>query len=145
MRYSRSSPSTFRFSFLTTVPAPWCGYTTLSPTLYKPDLPIPSVFTKPPAGGRPPANDLQNSKSCWKTPLFRACVHEKSLLRAGYAATGSAFPRAAETACRSVSASHERHFARASVPLRDDHGAQPELRALLRPALGLGRRPAAAP
>src|SRR5207253_10846557 len=36
LRYSRFSPSTSRFSFFTTVPAPWCGYTTLSPTLYKP-------------------------------------------------------------------------------------------------------------
>ena len=39
VRYSRFSPSTSRFSRLTTVPAPWCGYTTLSPTLYK--LPLP--------------------------------------------------------------------------------------------------------
>src|SRR6185437_14544137 len=36
VRYSRVSPSTSFFSRLTTVPAPWCGYTTLSPTLYKP-------------------------------------------------------------------------------------------------------------
>src|SRR5438874_660799 len=36
VRYSRFSPRTSRFSFFTTVPAPWCGYTTLSPTLYKP-------------------------------------------------------------------------------------------------------------
>src|SRR6059058_2064014 len=35
VRYSRFSPSTSRFSRFTTVPAPWCGYTTLSPTLYK--------------------------------------------------------------------------------------------------------------
>src|SRR5262249_40845028 len=36
VRYSRFSPSTSRFSLFTTVPAPWCGYTTLSPTLNKP-------------------------------------------------------------------------------------------------------------
>src|SRR5207244_2946952 len=36
VRYSRFSPRISRFSFFTTVPAPWCGYTTLSPTLYKP-------------------------------------------------------------------------------------------------------------
>src|SRR5207247_5242109 len=36
VRYSRFWPSTSRCSFFTTVPAPWCGYTTLSPTLYKP-------------------------------------------------------------------------------------------------------------
>src|ERR1700744_1452796 len=35
VRYSRVSPRTSRFSRFTTVPAPWCGYTTLSPTLYK--------------------------------------------------------------------------------------------------------------
>src|SRR5437763_12036755 len=35
VRYSRFSPSTSRFSRFTTVPAPWWGYTTLSPTLYK--------------------------------------------------------------------------------------------------------------
>src|SRR6202012_3333033 len=35
VRYSRFSPRTSRFSRFTTVPAPWCGYTTLSPTLYK--------------------------------------------------------------------------------------------------------------
>ncbi len=34
VRYSRFWPSTSRTSFFTTVPAPWCGYTTLSPTLY---------------------------------------------------------------------------------------------------------------
>src|SRR6478736_2849806 len=35
VRYSRFSPSTSRRSRFTTVPAPWWGYTTLSPTLYK--------------------------------------------------------------------------------------------------------------
>src|SRR5215475_11799571 len=39
VRYSRFWPSTSRDSFLTIVPAPWCGYTTLSQTLYKPELP----------------------------------------------------------------------------------------------------------
>src|SRR5919202_5632880 len=36
VRYSRFCPSTSRCSFFTTVPAPGCWYTTLSPTLYKP-------------------------------------------------------------------------------------------------------------
>src|SRR3954454_7244679 len=35
VRYSRFCPRTSRSSFFTIVPAPWCGYTTLSPTLYK--------------------------------------------------------------------------------------------------------------
>ena len=35
VRYSRVSPRTSRCSRFTMVPAPWCGYTTLSPTLYK--------------------------------------------------------------------------------------------------------------
>src|SRR3954452_4301270 len=35
VRYSRVSPRTSFFSRFTTVPAPWCGYTTLSPILYK--------------------------------------------------------------------------------------------------------------
>ena len=54
--YSRFSPSTSRVSFLTTVPAPWCGYTTLSPTLYNPSLPLCiGVSAKKPASARPPA------------------------------------------------------------------------------------------
>src|SRR5262250_1588058 len=47
VRYSRFSPRTSRFSFFTTVPAPWCGYTTLSPTLYKPAPFRPYVTAKP--------------------------------------------------------------------------------------------------
>src|SRR5438270_1558554 len=35
VRYSRFSPRTSRFSRFTIVPAPWWGYTTLSPILYK--------------------------------------------------------------------------------------------------------------
>ena len=35
VRYSRVSPRISRRSRFTMVPAPWCGYTTLSPTLYK--------------------------------------------------------------------------------------------------------------
>src|SRR5215218_9293584 len=135
-RYSRSSPSTFRFSFLTTVPAPWCGYTTLSPTLYKPNLPVPSVFTKPPAGGEPPANVFQNTKSSWKTPLFHAFLTKspaQSRLRGdrlGLAECGG--DRSAKRL-----GLDERHLRARLCALRDDHSRQPELRALLRPALGL--------
>src|SRR4051794_5389797 len=48
VRYSRFSPSTSRLSFFTTVPAPWWGYTTLSPTLYKL---TPSLRVHQSAGG----------------------------------------------------------------------------------------------
>src|SRR5919204_4600310 len=54
VRYSRFSPNTSRFSFFTTVPAPWCGYTTLSPTLYKPAPFRPYVTAKPAGSFRPP-------------------------------------------------------------------------------------------
>src|SRR3989442_9786631 len=36
VRYSRFSPTTSRFYFFTTVPAPWSGYTTYSHTFYHP-------------------------------------------------------------------------------------------------------------
>src|SRR3954468_20261289 len=59
VRYSRFSPSTRRFSFFTTVPAPWCGYTTLSPTLNKPSSPTSRVYTPTNAAGYvPPAQVL---------------------------------------------------------------------------------------
>src|SRR6266542_151723 len=40
-----------RFSFLTIVPAPWCGYTTLSPTLNKPSSPTVRGCTRQDADG----------------------------------------------------------------------------------------------
>src|SRR4029077_3303085 len=49
VRYSRFSPRTSFFSRFTTVPAPWWGYTTLSPTLYK--LAPLSVCSRESAGG----------------------------------------------------------------------------------------------
>ena len=60
VRYSRFSPSTSRCSFFTTVPAPWCGYTTLSPTLNNP-LPFrSSVVAKTPAGETAAGGRLQS-------------------------------------------------------------------------------------
>src|SRR5581483_8656653 len=55
VKYSRSCPRTTRLSLLTTVPAPWCGYTTLSPTSNKPSLPVRDASRKAPAVSRPPA------------------------------------------------------------------------------------------
>src|SRR5579885_2900720 len=49
VRYSRFSPRTSFFSRFTTVPAPWWGYTTLSPTLYKSSS--GSVCSRESAGG----------------------------------------------------------------------------------------------
>ena len=75
-------------------------------------------------------------KVAGKRHFFRPRL-AKSPAQSGYAATDSAFPRAAATACRSVSASHERNLRPSLRPLRHDHRGQPELRALLRPSLGL--------
>src|ERR1700748_609643 len=46
---SRFLPRPSYFSRFTTVPAPWCGYTTLSPTLYK--CSSGSVCSRESAGG----------------------------------------------------------------------------------------------
>src|SRR3954447_16815005 len=57
VRYSRCSPRTSRDSRLTTTPAPWCGYTTLSPTSNKPTSRVDCVL--PPDDRRrtsPPVN-----------------------------------------------------------------------------------------
>src|SRR5438270_9724369 len=72
--YSRFSPSTSRTSFLTTVPAPWCGYTTLSPTLYN-RSPFPNyVRSRQAAGGHvePPAGLYKFSKNGLNKPTFQA-------------------------------------------------------------------------
>src|SRR5260370_34935065 len=71
--YSRFSPSTSRISFLTTVPAPWCGYTTLSPTLYN-RSPFPNyVRSRQAAGGqgKPPAGLYKVSKNGLNKPTFQ--------------------------------------------------------------------------
>src|SRR5205807_449403 len=82
VRYSRFSPRTSRFSFFTTVPAPWWGYTTLSPTLNKPCLPLGSrvYSSRTPAGGEP-AGGIETSIA--KAPQIRR-FSEKSLLFANY-------------------------------------------------------------
>src|SRR3954468_99774 len=71
VRYSRFCPRTSRDSFLTTVPAPWCGYTTLSPTLYKPVLPSRSTLSAKRAGARGagPRNAIL-AKKPWKREGF---------------------------------------------------------------------------
>src|ERR671937_2671355 len=72
VRYSRFSPSTSRDSFLTTVPAPWWGYTTLSPTLYNAEPPLLVRFSRMrPAGARTAGGLGQYSENRWKQPLFR--------------------------------------------------------------------------
>src|SRR2546423_15406038 len=68
--YSRFCPRTVRDSFFTTVPAPWCGYTTLSPTLYKPTLPFRRLHRQH-AHERDPVGDAsQYTESRSKRPLF---------------------------------------------------------------------------
>src|SRR3954447_22011707 len=80
VRYSRFSPSTRRFSFFTTVPAPWCGYTTLSPTLNKPSSPTSRVYTPTNAGGCvPPAQVLT---SVAKGPQMSHFLEKPCSLRA---------------------------------------------------------------
>src|SRR5712691_12055909 len=85
VRYSRFAPRTSRDSFLTIVPAPWCGYTTLSPTLYKRSSPSVDAFRqKSRRDGRRPRID-NSSKNRLEMPLFRRlqlqiAVHEVVLL-----------------------------------------------------------------
>src|SRR5205814_1474733 len=65
-------PSTSRDSFLTIVPAPWCGYTTLSPTLYKPTLPFFLAFPpKEPARVSAGPGLTTLAKTRWKHEDFR--------------------------------------------------------------------------
>src|SRR3954471_3126854 len=68
--YSRFCPSTVRDSFFTTVPAPCCGYTTLSPTLYKPTLPFGRLHRQNADGVEPVGDGSQYTESCPKRPLF---------------------------------------------------------------------------
>src|SRR4051812_10060480 len=89
VRYSRFCPRTSRCSFFTIVPAPWCGYTTLSPTLYKripflaAEIAMKTGRQWVSAGAR--AGIVPQNR--WKTaylPRGKA-VREKALLRAGLA------------------------------------------------------------
>src|SRR5258707_756724 len=72
VRYSRFCPRTSRDSFLMTVPAPWCGYTTLSPTLYKPTLPFVSTLSrqKEPALERHRPEGSILAKTPWRSHFF---------------------------------------------------------------------------
>src|SRR6266496_2513194 len=79
VRYSRFSPRTMRFSFLTIVPAPWCGYTTLSPTLNKPSSPTGRGSTRQDADGVNAPGAMVKSVS--KVPQI-GHFFEKSLLLA---------------------------------------------------------------
>src|SRR5262249_23103270 len=71
--YSRFWPRTSRDSFLTTVPAPWCGYTTLSPTLYKPVLPsvVAAIPPKEPTHGAPAQDHPVYQKTLGNAPFCR--------------------------------------------------------------------------
>src|SRR4029079_13574724 len=87
VRYSRFSPRTSRRSRFTTVPAPWWGYTTLSPTLYK-LTPSPVVDSTPShqnAGHMRMTGEEPPEYQIWlKSAIFAgvfAVVDEKALLR----------------------------------------------------------------
>src|SRR5712691_2198209 len=105
------------------------------PTFYKPDLPIPSGFAKPPAGRQPPANDCQDIKSCWKWPCFPGNSWKSPAqsdlrgLRFGLA------KRRRDGPAEGVGL-EERDLRAGFRPGRHDHGCEPELRALLGAALG---------
>src|SRR3569623_1215625 len=81
VRYSRFSPRTSFFSLFTTVPAQWCGYTTLSPTLYK--CSSGSVCSRESAGGleRLHRRGCQGSRNPANHTLF-ALIPKKSHERA---------------------------------------------------------------
>src|SRR5215475_14697307 len=82
VRYSRFSPRTSFFSRFTTVPAPWWGYTTLSPTLYK-LAPLPSVVAKVPVAlTAPPAGNDRVARAAENRHFCRGFVG-KSLLKQG--------------------------------------------------------------
>src|SRR3989454_4730080 len=71
VRYSRFSPSTSRLSFFTTVPAPWCGYTTLSPTLYKPEPPLLRLDSPQHDRSHAAGGAVNYSENRLKPPLFQ--------------------------------------------------------------------------
>ena len=105
VRYSRFAPRTSRDSFLTIVPAPWCGYTTLSPTLYKPFLPFCRRFTGKRAGALGAGPELRSlAKIAWKCHFWpfsglqlQIAVDEVVLLEPAQALTDLARPHRAHT------------------------------------------------
>src|SRR5712692_543775 len=138
--YSRFSPSTSRTSFLTTVPAPWCGYTTLSPTLYN-RSPFPTtVRSRQAAGGQgePPAGLYKFSKNGLNKPTFQGFSRRgrRKCLLVG------TFGRPLEPRGDGV-ADRLRFDDRGAGPRGRAHGSedggQTELGAFLEPALGLRR------
>ena len=123
----------FRFSRFTTVPAPWCGYTTLSPTLYKLRSLFPSVVAKVPAALEgSTGEERQGSRICRKTATFAGLLTENpcSEPRFSPSAAASAAPQRVGL---------ERRALRAG---RREHRSQTELAALLDPPLGLRGRAA---
>src|SRR5437868_13372982 len=101
VRYSRFAPRTSRDSFFTIVPAPWCGYTTLSPTLYKRSSPSVDAFRqKSRRDGRRPRVD-KSSKNRLEKRLFRRlqlqiAVDEVVLLQPAQALADLAGPHGAD-------------------------------------------------
>src|SRR5918999_151756 len=143
VRYSRFSPSTSRDSFFTTVPAPWCGYTTLSPTLYNPTSPVRNDYDKAPAGDESAGKSGQvYQKDPRNSQISRDFTDPaaKSLLAAGF--RGGLLPR--QTGADRPPERFDRPRIDAAAALRaggHDDGAEAELRALLEPPLRLRRRP----
>ena len=93
MRYSRFSPSTSRCSRFTTVPAPWWGYTTLSPTLYKlTPSPVSSQKRRRPQGL--PAKTAEYTRNSRKSAIFAgvfgADVFEKIPAQTGFSTSAAA-------------------------------------------------------
>src|SRR6266849_6779511 len=138
--YSRFSPSTSRTSFLTTVPAPWCGYTTLSPTLYN-RSPFPNyVRSRQAAGGqgKPPAGLYKFSKNGLNKPTFQGFLRR----RRGKCLLVQAFGCSLEPRCDGVANRFRLDDLRAGPrgrAHRSEDGGQTELGALLESALGLRR------
>src|SRR3954454_20157604 len=168
VRYSRSCPRTMRDSLLTTVPAPWCGYTTLSPTSNKLALPLSAHFTKTAGAERLPARERHSSgdspclegESGMSPGANDAIGQEPAAFRKTTAAQQRHLPRRA-TDTGTVPSGHLRNGRRglqagsdrltqrlgprdarpspARRPFGGDHRRKPELCALLEPPLGLRR------
>src|SRR5829696_7963176 len=136
VRYSRVCPKTSRFSFLTTMPAPWCGYTTLSPTSNKPGLPLVKPLFSEDAGGleRPPACSNQSSRNPWKTLLFRRLRRFAGVFLLRSVETG------AERRQQAFGLLDSELSAGRGAARRDREG-DAELGALVEPALGLSSGP----
>src|SRR6266566_7946499 len=128
VRYSRFSPSTSRFSRLTTVPAPWWGYTTLSPTLYKLRLLFP--VSRESAGGpegstgeKTRVADLRKNRYFCRDFLESPCSGRLLAQRGGEGG-----PECLRLDAGSIRAD------------RRKDGRDAELPAFLEPAVGLGGR-----